>query len=155
MSKQEFEPMSWPVKNFNMNSQTIEDYDVLKYKEDFIKKLKKKCATKEEFADELRHEFQWTFWSRAEYELVIEITDDNRVFLSPWVGCREPEKARIDVTDDNCFDWLGFAEYHIDKQIYKNEAKIDAWDQLFYQWNNFVEYCWNYRHKWQRRKTND
>ena len=153
--KQEFKPMSWPVKNFNMNSQTIEDYDILKHREDCIKQLKKKCAAKEEFAEELKHEMMWQYWSRSEYELIIEVAEDNHVLLSPWVGCREPKKVKIDVTDDDSFDWRGFAEYHVDKQLYKNEAKIDIYNQLQWQWNNFVDYCWNYRHKWQRRKTND
>lgn len=150
--KQEFKPMSWLVKRFDINHQVIENYDVLKYREDFIKKLKKKCETKEEFTEALKREMMYYFWSRSEYELIIEITEDNRIFLNPWVGCSELEKVRIDVTDDTNFDWRGFAEYHIDTQIYKNEAKIDIYDQLQWRWQDFIDYCWNYRHKWQRKK---
>ena len=150
--KQEFKPLSWIVKRFNINHQTIENYDVLKYREDFIKKLKKKCNTKEEFAEELRIEFQWMYWSRAEYELIIEITNDDRVVLKPWVGCRNKEEATIDVTDDTSFDWRGFAEFHIDKQIYKDEAKIDIFDQLTYvdQFEKLVTYLWTTRLKYER-----
>lgn len=150
--KQEFKPMSWLVKRFDTNHQVIYNYDVLKYREDDIKKMKKKCATKEEFAEALKREMMYYFWSKAEHELIIEITEDNRIFLNPWVGCREPEKARIDVTDDKDFDWRGFAEEHIKRQIYDNRTKIDVYDQLQYQWDTFVNYCWNYRHKWQRKK---
>ena len=151
--KQEFKPMTWLVKNFDQNAQKIIDYDVLKYREDQIKKLKKKCATKEEFAEELCREFQRAYWSRAEYELIIELTEDGRVLLKPWVGCHDDEQATIDVTDDTTFDWKGFAEEHIGKQIFKNEAKIDIWDQILYQWDYFVDYCWNYHHKWQRNRV--
>ena len=42
--------LTWKVKNFDMNSQLIRDYDVLKYREEDIKKLKKKCANKQEFS---------------------------------------------------------------------------------------------------------
>lgn len=150
--KQEFKPMSWLVKRFDMNCQVIYDYDVLKYREDDIKKMKKKCVTKEEFAEALKCEMMWRYWSRSEHELIIKITEDNRIFLSPWVGCREPEKVQIDVTDDDSFDWHGFSEYHLDKQIYDNKAKIDVWNQLKWVWDDFVDYCWNYHHKWQRRK---
>lgn len=150
--KQEFKPMSWLVKNFDINAQVIRDYDVLKHREDNIKKMKKKCENKDEFAEKLRRELQWQYWSRSEYELIIEITENNCILLGPWVGCYEPEKVKIDVTNDDSFDWKGFAEEHIKRQTYDNRAKIDVYDQLQYKWDSFVDYCWNYRHKWQRRK---
>lgn len=151
--KQEFKPMSWLVKNFDINAQKIENYDILEYREDFIKKLKKKCTTKEEFAEELRKEFQWQYWGRAEYELVIKQTDDGHIWLYPWCGCRSPEDVAICVDNYEDFDWKGFAVEHINKQIFHNEAKIDIWDQLEYQWDEFITYCWNYHHKYQRSKT--
>ena len=150
--KQEFKPMTWIVKNFDQNTQKIIDYDVLKYRENEIKQLKKKCATKEKFAEALRREMQYTYWSRAEYELVIEIDENDHIWLNPWCGCYNPEDVRIDVTDDESFDWQSFATEHIDKQIYKNEAKVSVYDQLVFKWDEFVSYCWNYCHKWQRNK---
>jgi hypothetical protein len=155
--KKEFKPLSWLVKNFDCNKQVIEDYDVLKYREDEIKKLNKKCASKEEFAKKLRSELMYHFWSRAQYELIIELTEKGGVILKPWCGCYDNQKATIDVTNDTTFDWKGFAEEHIGKQRYRNEAKIDVYDQLTYgdQFEKLVDYVWNYRHKWQRRKTND
>ena len=150
--KTEFKPMSWLVTYFGCNAQVIKSYDVLRYIEDDIKKMKKKCATKEEFSEDLRREMFRRYWSKCEWELIIEITEDNRIFLNPWVGCREPEMVQIDVTDDNSFDWRGFAEKHIQQQIYDNKAKVDVYDQLCYVWDDFVDYCWNYRHKWQRNK---
>ena len=144
--------MHWYCKEYDCNANVIKDINVLRYREEDIKKMKKKAATKEEFEELLKREMMWRYWSRSEHELVIEITEDNRIFLNPWVGCREPEKVKIDVADDDSFDWRGFAEYHIDKQIYDNKAKIDVWDQLKWVWENFVDYCWNYHHKWQRRK---
>jgi short subunit dehydrogenase-like uncharacterized protein len=56
---------------------------------------------------------------------------------------RDPEKVAIDVTTDLSFDWFGFANYHLSKQIYGNSAKIDVWDQLAWQWEAFVDYCWH------------
>ena len=148
--KKEVKPFSWIVKNFDCNAQKIKDYDILKYREDDIKKLKKKCATKEEFAEALRRECMYHFWSKAEWELIIEYTEDSRVILRPWCGCYNPDEVKIDVTDDTSFDWQGFAAKHIRKQIFKNKAKIDAWDQIEYRWDEFVEYVWEYHHKWQR-----
>lgn len=150
--KKEVKPFSWIVKNFDCNAQKIKDYDILKYREDDIKKLKKKYATKEEFAEALRRECMYHFWSKAEWELIIECTEDGRVILRPWCGCYNPDEVKIDVTDDTSFDWQGFAAEHIRKQIFKNKAKIDAWDQIKYRWDEFVEYVWEYHHKWQRTK---
>lgn len=137
----------WLVTNFNCNKQKIEKYDVLRYHEEEIKKLKKKCPTKEEFEKELEIRCKSRFWSRAEYELIIEIGDEH-VLLKPWCGSRD-DNYKIDVTDEADFDWKGFAKKHINPK-YGSEAKIDVWDQLEYRWNEFVDFVWNYHHKWQR-----
>ena len=144
MAKNEFKPLSWLVTYHDCNADKIKYYDILKYRQDFIKKLKKKCANKEEFAEKLRGEFIWAFWSKAEWEVIIELDDDGRVWLNPWVGSRNPEEARVDVTDRIEFDWIGFANEHVGKQIYKNRAKVDVFDQLTYrdQFEKLVDMCW-------------
>ena len=139
--------MEWIVYNFNINAQKIEKYNVFNhwsFRED-VKKAAKKFKTKEEFAEQLKRELRYYFWSKAEWELVIEITEDNRIFLNPWVGCREPDKVRIDVTDDTSFDWKCFAEKHTERQIYGNKAKIDVFDQVEFLWDEFVEFVWENR----------
>lgn len=150
--RKEFKPLSWKVKNLDCNRQVIKDYDILAYREDFIRKLKKQCANKEEFAEKLRRECFRVYWSRCEYELIIEMTEDERVLLKPWVGCRDEEQATIDVTDDTSFDWVNFAKEHIDKR-YGNDEKIDIFDQLTYsdQFEKLVDYCWYTRLKYERR----
>lgn len=153
--KKEFKPLSWKVKNFDVNRQVIEDYDILKYREDFVKKFKKECATKEEFSEKMRRECMWRWWSKAEYELIIRLTDNGRVILLPWCGGRDPEGTAIDVTEDTSFDWKGFAKEHIGKNIRRNEAKIDVFDQLTYgdQFVKFVDYLWYTRLKWERKDS--
>lgn len=155
MAKREFKPLTWKVKNYLINENKIWDYDVLEYREEQIKKLKKKCTTKEEFSEAIRREMMWQYWSRCEYEVIIEVDDDNRIWLKPWVGCTDPDSVKIDVTDDGRFDWRGFAEKYIGKQIYKNKAKIDIWDQLEYRLDDFIDYVWNYHHKYQRTKKRE
>lgn len=152
--KKEIKPFSWLVTEFDVNRQEIRYYDILKYREDEIKKMKKKHKTKEEFAEALRSEMMYRFWSKCEHELVIERTEDGHIWLNPWAGCREPEKVRIDVTDREDYDWKGFADKYIDTR-YGNEEKIDVYDQLCFIWESFVDYVWNYHHKWQRRKKDE
>ena len=151
MAKREFKPLSWLVTYYDCNADKIKYYDVLKYRQDFIKKLKKKCSTKEEFAKKMRSECMWSYWSKCEWEMIIEIDDDGRVWLSPWVGCREPEKVRTDVTDRTDFDWRGFAEDHILNKGWRDgTAKIDVWDQLERHFDEFIDYIWYTRLKYER-----
>ena len=150
MAKREFKPLSWLVTYYDCNADKIKYYDVLKYREEFVKKLKKKCSTKEEFAEKMRREMMYYYWSKAEVETIIEIDDGGRIWLGPRVGCREPEKVRVDVTDRTDFDWKGFAERHIGSQIYKNRAKIDIWDQLEWRWCEFIDYIWHTRLRYER-----
>lgn len=144
----EAKTLSWKVKHFSCNAQCIQDYDILKghYKE-FVKKLKKKCSTKEEFNKAMDREMRWMFWARAEWELVIELTEDNHIWLNPWVGCSEPENARIDVTEDTSFDWRGFISTLL---LHNNCKKIDIYDVLKYKWDDFITYLWTTRQKYER-----
>ena len=145
--------MHWLVKHFNINKQCIEDYDVLKYREEQIKKFKKQCETKEEFSEKLRREFQGMYWCRAEWELIVVKESDGSFWLVPWVGCRNQEEVKINVTDDISFDWKNFAKEHIQSQIYDNRAKVDVFDQLTFgeQFEKIVDYCWYTRWKYERK----
>ena len=152
MSKDNRPPFSWKVLLFDINTDTLVEHDILKYREKFVKALKKKHATKAEFVDRLFRDFMWQYWSRTEYEMLIYIEND-RVFVQPWVGCREPEKYRVDITDRPGFDWSKFAEYIITAKGYRNGmTKIDVYDQLRFKFDELADFCWNYKHKYQRNK---
>ena len=150
--KRNYEILSWLVMYFDINAQVIKPYDILKHREEYIKRLKKRCKNKEEFSERLRGEMMRSYWSKCEWELIIEIDEEGRVWLSPWVGARDIASIRVDVTDDPDFDWKGFAELHTAKQRYKDRAKIDVYDQLTYkdQFTEFVDYCWHTRLKYER-----
>lgn len=140
------------VKYYNCNANKIEDYDILKRRESEIKKLKKKCASKEEFSQKLKGEFQYRFWAKCEWELIISKTEEGRIILSPWIGGRNPETSSLDVTDDKNFDWVGFADKYIGKQIFLNKAKIDVYDQIMYgdRFSNLVDELWYTRLPYER-----
>ena len=141
--------LTWKVEIFDINKQAIVDYDVLKYYEDFIKKQKKKCANKEEFSEALRREFMYRFWSKSEYELIISV-DLDKVILSPWCGCRDSEKASVEVYDE-AFDWYAFASYHLSRSASCGKAKIDVYDQLAWKWSELADYCWYTRLPYERK----
>lgn len=141
--------LEWNVLYYDINRNEISTYNIFRHSgfNKYVKEAFEKCKTKEEFAEILRRELMYYFWSKVEWELIIELDEDNHIFLIPWCGCRNPEEIKIDVTNDTSFDWMGFAKKNIERQIYKNEAKIDVYNQIEYVWDNFLEYVWNSKKK--------
>lgn len=141
--------LEWNVFYYDINRNKIATYNIFRHGRfnKYVEEAFEISKTKEEFAKILRRELMYYFWSKAEWELVIELDEDNHIFLIPWCGCRNPEEVKIDVTNDTSFDWSGFAKKNIERQIYKNEAKIDVYDQIEYVWDNFLEYVWNSKKK--------
>jgi hypothetical protein len=141
--------MEWYV--YNERNGKIEPYNIFNHGT-FVKYINqhiKNCDTKEDFEEALRSELRYYFWCRTEYELIIEITEYNRILLKPWIGRRiEP----VDVTDDTNFDWRGFAEKCLSKYIDKDHgAKFDVYSQVDYVWDDFADYCWNNRKEHKER----
>ena len=156
MSKKEIRPpFSWKVFIHDFNANAVRTHDVLAYREDFIKKLKKKQPTKEEFAEALKRDFQWQYWSRSEYEMILYI-EDGRVYLEPWVG--KFKEGRVDITEGPYLDWPEFAKEMLenrawtDKETSRKYVKFDIFDQLVYRFDEILDFCWNYRHKYWRIK---
>lgn len=149
--------LEWNVFYYNINKNKITTYNIFRHGSfnDYIERAFKKCKTKEEFAQFLRRELMYYFWSKAEWELIIEITENNRIFLIPWCGCRNPEETKIDVTDNTSFDWRGFAEKYIPKKGYGNQAKIDVFDQVVYMWDDFLELVWNSKKRRKKKVVED
>ena len=141
------------VMHHDCNADIITSYDVLRYLEPFIKKLKKNSKNKEEFKKALDREFLWRYWSKAECELIISIDENNRVWLSPWCGSRKGDEISIDVTDKPGFDWKGFAKEHCNAWgVKSSSAKIDIYDQINYgdTFDNLVDDLWYTRLKYER-----
>lgn len=141
--------MTWNVYNYNFNVHKIETFNIFRHGSftQYVLRAMRDCKDKTDFAKAIRGELLYYFWSKSEYELIVKLTDDNRVFLYPWCGSRNPEGEKIEVTDEKDFDWISFAKQHINKQIYKNEAKIDVSNQVRFQFDEFVDYVWNYNKK--------
>lgn len=148
-------PFSWKVLIHDFNADAIRTYDVLKYREDLVKKLKKKCTSKEEFASTLSRDFRRQFWARCEYEMILYV-ENNRVYLEPWVG--KFKDGRVDITDDTSLAWSSFAEEMLENRAWTNKetdrkyVKFDVFDQLMFRFDEILDFCWNYRHKYQRIK---
>lgn len=136
--------MEWYVCCYNCNTDEIEAFNIFRhgrFREDTQEALKI-AKNKAEFALIIKRELRYYFQSKSEYELIVRLTDDDRVFLLPWCGSSDPENEKVEVTDGH---WLTFAKFHINRQIYANEAKIDIYDQVMFKWDDFIDYCWCFK----------
>ena len=140
--------MEWFVTYQDFNSKKFKRVNILKYYEDFIKKLKKKVNSYEEFSEELRCEMAYHHRSKCEYEVVLK-KENGRLYMLPWPP--HENDVGVDITEDRLFDWNGFFDKVIENRVDKTECKIDVYDQIFYRFDDFVEYCFLYPHKYQRQ----
>lgn len=142
--------LTYKVKIFDFNSNTIKDYDIGNNYYTFIKTSKKKASSISEFSEILRRKFMHIFWSRCEYELLLKL-QNNEIILYPWVGSKNPEEASLNVTTSSDFDWHAFIQYLQEQQNGNNEVfKFNIYDQLMFKWNELIDYFWYTRLKYER-----
>lgn len=155
MSKVIRPPFTWPTLIHDFNAGTVRTHDILRYREDFIKKLKKKNVPKIVFTESLKLELMHQYWSRCEYEMILYI-ENERVYLEPWVGTFK--EGRIDITKDTTLDWPAFAKKMLDEHAWHDKennrdyVKFDVFDQIMFRFDEIVDFTYNYRHKYQRIK---
>lgn len=94
--------MEWNVYYYNCNANKMQSYNVLRGREDTIKKMKRKAKSFDEFKEELRREMMYYFWSKFEWEMTI----------SSYGGLTDGSEAmRIDAWEQIKLNWNRFAEY--------------------------------------------
>ena len=139
--------MEWNVYYYDINRKQITTFNIFRhggFRED-VQEYLRTYNDKTEFAEAVKRELFYYFGNKAEWELIIRLTNDNRVFLLPWVGSKDPEKEKIEICPNVNFKWRDFAEQMVNKQIYKNDAKIDVYNQVMYAYTDFINYCWDYK----------
>lgn len=93
--------MEWLVYYFDVNRQEIATYNALACETD-IKKILKKSTTKAGFAEALRKEMMYRYWSKAEWEIII----------GPWCGGNAEHSAcKIDIYDQLRLNWDKVVDY--------------------------------------------
>lgn len=99
---------------------------------------------KEEFAELLRRQVQYYYWSKTEWECVITDTQ-------PHIGRRELDRILDDCYRKRTKDEPPCRFSH----VYLSDAeKIDVYDQLRLNWDEFVEYVWRFRKPKKARTKN-
>lgn len=127
--------LEWNVFRHDINKSKIVTFNIFdhwKFNEDVQKSLKK-FKDKDEFAEHLRRDLMYYFWSKYEYEVVITtfppyITMDelNRVNYERWL---HKDKYGTDFVQINVTPNTGI--------------KIDIYEQVMNNWSIFLDYVWN------------
>lgn len=129
--------LEWFVYFYDSNSKKIIKHNIFdhwKFKEDVKKNLKKR-KTKEEFAEKLKSNLMYYFWSKCEYEVVIS---------SFPVHIKKEEFNRL------------IEEFKADTEKYGHEPygmwvhpdvgeKIDIAGQVMLNFEVFVDYVWSHK----------
>ena len=96
--------MEWNVFYYNCNAKRIEIFNIFRHGgfSSYVKKHLVECKTKEEFAEALKRELLYYFWSKSEYEVII----------TSWVGGdREKDATKIDIFQQVMLNFEVFVDY--------------------------------------------
>lgn len=142
----------WYAVRWDCNKREFVVFNTLTRLEDFIKKLKKKLnydfSRRAEFSEAIRRELRWRYWSKCEYEIVLNKTDGG-VLLTQWppVERDTPAAPPVFTNASLTFNWENF---YLHFATDREKIKADVFNQLEYHWDDLMDYLWNFRHKYQR-----
>ena len=96
--------MTWNVYVENFNQKRIEKYDIFRHAklmEDIRKNYKKNKNDFDTFAQILKRDIMYYFWSKCEWEIV----------LTSWPEYSNFNEKKIDVYDQIMLNWDVFVKY--------------------------------------------
>lgn len=95
--------MEWNVYRYDFNRKEIVIFNIFIHSEfkTRVESHLKKCDNKEEFAEQLRKELIYVYWSRSEYEILIRA----------WCGGYGDEEVKVDIYSQVKLNWDRFVDY--------------------------------------------
>ena len=123
----------WNVFRYDVNAHKIETYNVFNHGSFYTYVLKIDRKDKVTFAEQLKREAMYYFWSKCEMEVVI-------TSWPPYIDENEYQRLTKERNEH--------IEKHGDIPRVLNVcptvgSKIDIYEQLMLNWDMFVEYTWN------------
>jgi len=92
----------WNVCIHDFNQRKFVKYNICnEYFMATMKDTAMKCKSKEEFLKELKSECRYRYWSKCEWEIIIQ----------EWTGRENPDEQKIDAYDQLEMNWDRFTEY--------------------------------------------
>ena len=137
--------LEWNVFYHDINKNKITTKNIFnhwKFNEDVQKSLKK-FKDKDEFAEQLRRDLMYYFWSKYEHEVVI-------TSFPPYIKTNELDRLNDErnlCREKNKRDPICLS---VDLET---GAKIDIYAQVMNNWDIFLDYVWNSKKR--RKKVNE
>ena len=125
--------LEWNVFRYDFNARKIETYNVFNHGSFYNDVMKIPRKNKLEFAEKLRREAQYYFWSKCEMEIVM-------TSWPPYID--ESEYQRLTKERNEHIEKRGDAPRVLNVCTTVG-SKIDIYEQLMLNWDMFVEYTWN------------
>ena len=147
----------WNVYVGDFNTGKIKLYNIFNhysFYNDCVKAKKKFKDDKEGFAEEVRRDLHYYFWSKCEWEIILdhwpsgELYDMRRTLTAQdmYSGLKYPEDKLL-AAPDKRFEIRVFPEHNR-----FGCEKIDVYSQVMLNWDVFIEYLWNNRKELKARK---
>ena len=112
--------LEWNVYVEDFNRREIKVYNIFKH-DNFLKdcrKLAKTCMDKTTFAENIRKNLLYYYWSKCEWEII----------LSDWPTSNKFKNEKVSVFDQIMINWDRFIDYLWENrsELKKNRVKYDA-----------------------------
>lgn len=127
--------LEWNVFYHDINKKKITTFNIFdhwKFNEDVQKSLKK-FKDKDEFAEHLRRDLMYYFWSRCEYEVVITT-------FPPYITMNELDSLNEERVTHKEKYGRDFVRINVCPDT---GVKIDIYTQVMNNFDIFVDYVWN------------
>lgn len=124
----------WNVYDFHFSDREFRLFNVFNHRSftDAVEKLLKTEISKDEFAEKLRRQLQYYYWSKTEWECIITDTQ-------PHISRRELERFINECHSQQTKDAPPLRRFCINLA---DADKIDVYDQVRLNWDEFVDYVW-------------
>lgn len=135
--------LEWNVFRHDVNSNKIVTFNIFnhwKFSEDVQKSLKK-FKDKDEFAEHLRRDLMYYFWSKYEHEVVITT-------FPPYITMKELDN----LNEKRALHKEKYGRDFVLIDVSPDTGvKIDIYAQVMNNWDIFLDYVWN--SKWHRKNN--
>lgn len=158
--------LCWNVYVGDFNSGEIKLFNVFNhygFYQDCLKAKKKYKDDKDGFAEEVRHSLMYCFWSKCEWEIILQHWPSGEYYSmrrEALAGKLCEAMASIGNSYDESDLWAvkpdSMVTIHVfPKRNRYHDKKIDVYEQVMNNWDIFIDYLWNNRNELKARKQDD
>ena len=149
--------LTWNVYVGDFNSGEIKLYNIFNHWAFYgscIKANKQHKEDKEGFAEEVRQNLMYYFWSKCEWEIVLQHWPSGELYGLRKIFSMQEMYHDLKYPEDKL---LGAPDRRFQVRVFPEHnrykvKKIDVYDQVMNNWDRFIDYLWDNRKELKARK---